>query len=118
MSINEETGKQVPEGEQEKEPTFNEQLDSAIDQNTIQFLQGGLEEAGKRIKFQNEQMQAIQTQQLEFRDEIAVRVFTLFIDKLDSYEQAAVSAYQAADAFLRARESGVNFVEVTEEELN
>jgi len=90
----------------EKEPTFNEQLDSAMEANTIQFLQGGLEEADKRIRSQNEQMEAIQNQQLEFRDDVAVRVFVPLIDKLDNFDQAAISAYQAADAFLRARESG------------
>lgn len=101
--------KQVPDEEQRQteKPAFNKRLDSVIEQNTIQFLQGGLEEADKRIITQNDQMQAMQQQQLEFRDEIAVRVFPLLIDKLSGYDQAATSAYQAADAFLRARETGL-----------
>jgi hypothetical protein len=101
-------------------PTFDEQLDSAMEANTIQFLQSGLEEADKRIRSANEQVQAIQAQQLEFRDEIAVRAFVPLIDKLDNYDQAAISAYQAADAFLRARETGMMLVvtEVPEDKLD
>jgi len=107
--------KQVPEEEQEqlqekvevKEATFGGILSEAMEQNTIQFLQGGLEEADKRIRTQNEQMQAIQAQQLEFRDEIAVHVFVPLIDKFSTYDEASKEAYRAADAFLRSRETGL-----------
>ncbi len=97
----------MPDEKQEKEPTFNDQLSEAIEQNIVQFLQGGLEEADKRIRSQNEQIQTIQEQQLEFRDEIAVRVFVPLIDKVDSFDKAASDAYRAADSFLRARETGL-----------
>ena len=102
--------KEIAEGkveEEVQEVPFEEQLTSAVEQNTIQFLQGGLEEADKRIRSQNEQMQAIQQQQLEFRDEIAVRCFVPLIDKFSTYDEAAKEAYRASDAFLRARETGL-----------
>lgn len=90
-----------------KQVPFEEQLNEAVDQNTNQFYQNILKEAEERIRSQAAQIESIQSQQIEFRDEIAVRCFVPLIDKVDSFEKAASSAYQAADAFLRARETGM-----------
>jgi len=99
-----------------KEVPFDEQLDRAVGQSVEQFYKDVLKQADNRIKAQETQIQNLTKQQLEFRDEVAVRCYVPLIDKVESYDKAAVSAYQAADAFLRARESGITFL--TEEEAN
>lgn len=96
---------------------FSEQLDSAVRQNTDQFYQDVLKQADERMQSLAEQVHKLQAQQLEFRDEIAVRCFVPLMNIVGDYPKAAISAYQAADAFLRARESGVNVAEVPETEL-
>ena len=89
-----------------QEVPFEEQLDAAVEQNKDQFYQNVLKQADERIKALNEQVEEIQKQQLEFRDEVAVRCFVPLIPVTDDYKKAASDAYRAADAFLRVRESG------------
>lgn len=97
------------------EKPFEEQLDAAVDQSVEQFYKDLLVKADETIRLQALQLADIQSQQLEFRDEIAVRCFVPFVDKFSSYGDAAGEAYRAADAFLRSRE-GVNITEGPEEE--
>jgi len=55
------------------------------------------------------QIREIQKQQIEFRDEIAIRCFIPLISLIsgtDNYRKAASDAYRAADDFLRVREGG------------
>jgi len=108
--------KLVPQGEEveekveivQEEPAFEEQLQAAAKQSTEQFYTDVLTQADTRIKAQEEQIRQLQVQQLEFRDEIAMRLYIPFIDRATTHEQAATDAYTAADAFLRARETGLS----------
>jgi len=106
--------KQVPDEERKqeaKEPTFDEQLNAAVEQNTENLYTALLKQADEKIKAQDEQIRNIQHQQLEFRDEVAVRCYVPLITETGDNKQAAMSAYQAADVFLRAREDGAGEVE-------
>ena len=62
------------------------------------------------------QLGEIQRQQVEFRDEIAIRCFVPLIPLVtdsDNYRKAASDSYRAADDFLRVREgSGIEHVMV------
>ena len=92
-----------------QEVSFEEQLSNAVEQNKDQFYQNILKQADTRIKAQDVQIREIQKQQVEFRDEIALRCFIPLISLIsgaDNYRQAASSAYRAADDFLRVREGG------------
>ena len=103
----EETAKQVP---------FEDHLDRALDQNKDQFYQNVLKQADEKIKSQSDQITSLMKQQVEFRDEVAVHCYVPLINEVSDYSKAAISAYQAADAFLRARESGLLLTSIEEEE--
>jgi hypothetical protein len=93
--------------EELKQVSFEEQLDKAVGQSVEQFYKDILKQADIKIKAQEKQLKNIQSQQVEFRDEIAIRCFVPLIPLIsdsDNYRQAASSAYRAADDFLRVRE--------------
>jgi hypothetical protein len=69
------------------EKPFEEQLDEAVGQSVEQFYKDVLKQADTRIKAQEEQIRTIQAQQLEFRDEIAVRCYVPLIDKFSTREK-------------------------------
>jgi hypothetical protein len=114
------TGKIVPEEEQKQDdsvkqvPAFEEQLENAVKQNEEQFYQNVLKEADDRIQSQANQIRQLTEQSIQFRDEVAVRCYVPLINEVSDYGKAAISAYQAADAFLRARENGM--IIITKEE--
>jgi len=92
-----------------QEVPFVEQLEKAVGQSVEQFYKDLLVKADETIKAQGRQLQEIQNQQVEFRDEIAIRCFVPLIPLIsgsDNYRKAASDAYRAADDFLRVREGG------------
>ena len=92
-----------------EEVPFEKQLESAVGQSVEQFYKDLLVKADETIKAQGRQLQEIQNQQVEFRDEIAIRCFVPLIPLItdsDNYRKAASDAYRAADDFLRVREGG------------
>ena len=92
-----------------QEVPFEKQLDNAVGQSVEQFYKDLLVKADETIKVQGRQLNEIQRQQVEFRDEIAIRCFIPLISLIsgtDNYRKAASDAYRAADDFLRVREGG------------
>ena len=96
-------------GQQEdsRQVPFEDHLDRALEQNKDQFYQNVLKQADEKIKSQSDQITSLMKQQVEFRDEVAVHCYVPLINEVSDYSKAAISAYQAADAFLRARETGM-----------
>ncbi|KKM23613.1 hypothetical protein LCGC14_1613420 [marine sediment metagenome] len=112
----EEERKQVEEVVEEKEteqalPGFEKQLDTAFEQNIEHFYKDVLTKANERIQIQGTQIKALTEQQVIFRDEIALVCYVPLISEMSEYKIAAHEAYNAADAFLRARE-GVELQQV------
>jgi hypothetical protein len=92
------------------EKPFEEQLDDAVGQSVEQFYKDLLVKADQTIKGQSRQINDLNNQQIAFRDEIALACYVPLIEKVSTHDEAAVSAFNAADAFLRAREGGIDHV--------
>ncbi len=52
---------------------------------------------------------ATQTQEIDFRDDVAKMVYPSMILQSTTYEGAAEDAYRAADKLLRVRETGMSY---------
>lgn len=87
--------------------TFEEQLKDEEERTIENLHMTMLKLADETIKSQAKQIQELSQQQINFRDDVALQCYVPLIKEVDNYEKAAVDAYRAADAFLRARETGM-----------
>jgi len=94
------------------EKPFAEQLDEAVGHNVENFYKELLIRADETIKAQRVQLDDLNNQQVEFRDEVAVACFVPLITEVGDYVTASAEAYRAADVFLRTREGGIDHVMV------
>ena len=94
------------------EKPFEEQLDEAVGQSVEQFYKDLLTRADTTIKGQAKQISDLNAQQIAFRDEVALACYPILIKELSGYQDAANESFRAADAFLRAREGGIDHVMV------
>jgi hypothetical protein len=98
------------------EKPFEEQLTEAVSQSVEQFYTDLLKKADSAIKGQAKQIADLNAQQIAFRDEVALACYVPLIDRVSNHDQAANDAFRAADAFLRAREGGIEHMMVVNPE--